>query len=195
MQLNIKKSLSLLLNIIPNTLNKLQLVLFNVQYGTSFKISGLMHIRNRGILSIGNNVTINSGLKYNQTGGQFKSSIVVSHNSNLIIGNNSGFSNSSIYCAEKITIGDNVLIGGGTRIYDTDFHSLEYERRMTAGDSGINRPVIIKNGAFIGAGVIILKGTTIGSHSVVGAGAVVSGSIPDNQLWAGNPAKYIRDIE
>lgn len=43
--------------------------------------------------------------------------------------------------------------------------------------------------------MIILKGSCIGKNCVIGAGSVVSGNIPDNQIWAGNPAKLIRNNE
>lgn len=54
------------------------------------------------------------------------------------------------------------------------------------------RAVTIREGAFIGAHCVILKGVTIGKNAVVGAGSVVTKSIPDNEIWAGNPAKFIR---
>ena len=60
---------------------------------------------------------------------------------------------------------------------------------------GATSPVIIKDGAFIGAHSIILKGVIIGEKSIVGAGSVVTKSIPDGEIWAGNPAKFIRKIE
>ena len=60
---------------------------------------------------------------------------------------------------------------------------------------GATIPVVIKDGAFIGAHCIILKGVSIGEKSVVGAGSVVTKSIPDGEIWAGNPAKFIRRIE
>lgn len=47
----------------------------------------------------------------------------------------------------------------------------------------------------IGACSIVLKGVTIGKNSVVGAGSVVTKSIPDNEVWAGNPAKFIRKVD
>lgn len=54
--------------------------------------------------------------------------------------------------------------------------------------------VTIEHDAFIGAGCIILKGVTIGACSIVGAGSVVTKNVPANQIWAGNPAKFIRNI-
>ena len=54
--------------------------------------------------------------------------------------------------------------------------------------------VTIEHDAFIGAGSIILKGVTIGACSVIGAGSVVTKNIPPNEIWAGNPAKFIRKL-
>jgi len=58
----------------------------------------------------------------------------------------------------------------------------------------VKKPVVVKDNAFIGARSIILKGVTIGNNSIVGAGSVVTKSIPDNEIWAGNPARFIRSI-
>jgi acetyltransferase-like isoleucine patch superfamily enzyme len=85
-------------------------------------------------------------------------------------------------------------VGGGTKIYDTDFHWLEFEKRISE-PGGKTAPVIIKDGAFIGAHCIILKGVSIGEKSIVGAGSVVTKSIPDGEIWAGNPAKFIKRVE
>ena len=57
------------------------------------------------------------------------------------------------------------------------------------------RPVVIEHDAFIGAGSIILSGVTIGANSVVAAGSVVSRSIPANEIWGGNPARFIKKVE
>ncbi|MGI2109502.1 acyltransferase [Shewanella frigidimarina] len=192
--LTTKKLIDLFLDLPSYLLNTIQLKLFKIQVGGASKVNGYAHFRNKGVFIIGENVTINSGIKYNQTGGQFLTSIVVTKNAHFVIGENSGLSNSSIYCAKSITIGENVMIGGGCRIFDTDFHSLNYLERFSKNDSGKSKSVIIKDGAFIGAGVIILKGTIVGSKSVIGAGSVVSGVVPDSQIWAGNPATFIRNI-
>lgn len=81
-------------------------------------------------------------------------------------------------------------------IYDTEFHSLDPLSQTSKEDFQYRKkaPVIIKDNAFIGAFSIILKGVIIGENSIIGAGSIVTHSVPDNQIWAGNPAKFIRDI-
>ena len=81
-------------------------------------------------------------------------------------------------------------------MFTTDFHSLDPIIRASSKDQKHRKsaPVTIKHDAFIGARCIILKGVTIGENSIVGAGSVVTKSIPDNEIWAGNPAKFIRKI-
>jgi acetyltransferase-like isoleucine patch superfamily enzyme len=114
----------------------------------------------------------------------------------IIIGDNVGLTSVAIVAHERITIGNDVKIGVNTVIYDTDFHSLDAQFRNQHPESieGVkNKPVIICDGVFIGGHSTILKGVTIGRNSIVGAGSVVFQSIPDEQIWAGNPAKYVRD--
>jgi len=53
---------------------------------------------------------------------------------------------------------------------------------------------IVKDGASIGAGCVIICGVTIGSGSIIGAGGVVTKSVPPGEIWAGNPASKLRDV-
>lgn len=55
-------------------------------------------------------------------------------------------------------------------------------------------PVLIKRGAFIGIGSIILPGVTIGEGAIIGAGSVVTKDVPDWEIFAGNPAKFIGSV-
>ncbi len=57
-----------------------------------------------------------------------------------------------------------------------------------------SKKVILKESCFIGASSIILPGVTIGQKSIIGAGSVVRDNIPDNEIWAGNPAIKLRDL-
>ena len=91
-----------------------------------------------------------------------------------------------------------MLIGANCQIYDTDFHPLESRYRFgeERNNSYIRRKsVIIEDGAFIGSGTIVLKGTHIGSRSIIGAGSVVCGEIPAFEVWAGAPARFIKKID
>ncbi|MBP3692408.1 MAG: acyltransferase [Clostridia bacterium] len=113
----------------------------------------------------------------------------------MTIGNNVGVSGMCAVAQNSITIENDVMIGSGCCIYDTDFHSLQFEHRMNKPDMHIKtKPVKICKGAFIGARSIILKGVTIGENSVIGAGSIVTKNVPENEIWAGNPARFIKKI-
>lgn len=164
--------------------------------GSKMRINGVLYRRGRGTLQIGENVTINSSKHSNFLGGNSYSTIFVNKGKKIKIGNNVGISNATIICYEKILIEDNVLIGADVKIYDTDFHSLEFQcRQSIETDIAYKKSIKIEKGAFIGAHSIILKGVNIGENSVVGAGSVITKSIPKNEIWAGNPAKYIRKLK
>lgn len=167
----------------------------NVNYHKDINIKGRLFLTNEGTINLDSNITFNSRFLSNPIGGNTFSSLVVKKNAKLYIGNNTGISNSSIFCCNSIYIGHNVLIGGDCKIYDTDFHSIYYSDRQERPEVGvISAPVKICNGVFIGTGTIVLKGVTIGENSVIGAGSVVTKNIPPNEVWAGNPAKYIKSI-
>lgn len=123
------------------------------------------------------------------------SKILVREGANLQIGDNSGMSNTIIQCWKDIEIGNNVKIGAGTIIMDSNFHSLDWRQRIDKNSDSVNvktAPVILKNNVFIGARSMILKGVTIGENSVVAAGSVVVKDIPDNCLAGGNPCVVIK---
>lgn len=178
-------------------INRIILKYKKVNFGKNLRIYGLIHIYgNKKSVFIGNDVIMRSGKLTNPLGGNNSMDLAVSKNGKIIIGNNVGISNSCIRSYNQITIEDDVYIGGDCKIYDTDFHSIKYEDRIEKKDYNLkSEPVYIKKGTFIGAHSIILKGVTIGEKSVIGAGSVVTKSVPDNEIWAGNPAKFIKKIE
>lgn len=143
---------------------------------------------------INQGVRLNSGMEFNPVGSDEKMKIIVK--GELIIGENAGISNSTIVCWEKISIGKRTLIGGGTKIYDTDFHPIHYSERVLMTSNNImTAPISIGDDVFIGAHTIILKGVQIGKGSVIGAGSVVAKNVPEKQIWAGNPIRYIKSLE
>ena len=92
-----------------------------------------------------------------------------------------------------IEIGNDVLIASNVQIY-TATHSTKYAERMLPddGEDGYEfcltyaKPVKICDGAWLGGGVVVLPGVTIGRNSVIGAGSVVTRSVPDNCVAVGN---------
>lgn len=175
--------------------NKAILRRYSVEVGENLSINGLVWIENKGSLTIGHDFRGNSGADHNPIGGDTRLRLIALEGASLRIGNNCRFSNSTLVARSGITVGDHVFIGGGCRIWDNDFHSLEARYRESASDPDIrSKPITIGNHAFIGASSIILKGVSIGEHAVVGAGSVVTRNVPARQVWAGNPARFVAEI-
>ncbi|MBR1693357.1 MAG: acyltransferase [Lachnospiraceae bacterium] len=97
-----------------------------------------------------------------------------------------------IACAGEITIEDDVLISAG--VFITDLSHETSDKNVAVIEQGISvKPVKICEGAFIGRGVSILPGVTVGKHSVVGSNAVVTKDVPDFAVVGGVPAKIISE--
>ncbi|MEO1524567.1 MAG: acyltransferase [Planctomycetota bacterium] len=92
--------------------------------------------------------------------------------------------------ADRVTIGEKVLIA--PRVFITDHsHNIDSPGSiMNLGCSAL--PVSIGNDVWIGTGAVILPGVTIGDGAVIGANAVVRQDIPAGEIWAGVPARKIR---
>ena len=126
------------------------------------------------------------------------SKLFVQPGAELKIGNYSGFSNILLHCYNRIEIGDHVNIGSRTIIFDTNFHSTNWEDRGDRKTEILNAktaPIYIGNYVFIGARCIIGKGVKIGDKSIVAAGSVVTCDIPAGEIWGGNPARFIKKID
>lgn len=103
------------------------------------------------------------------------------------IGNNVTIK-SGVQVWDGIEIEDNVFIGPNVTFTNDKYpRSKEYPEEF--------QKIIIKKGASVGAGSVILGGITIGEKSMIGAGSVVTKDVPKGELWLGNPAKFIRRIE
>ena len=110
-----------------------------------------------------------------------------SKNAKLQIGEKCSFSGVSIWCFDSVRLGNNVRVGANVTIMDGDAHQNDPR-------AGKNKAIEIEDNVWIGASVIVLKGVTIGTNSVIGAGSVVVKSIPSNVIAAGNPCRVIRSI-
>lgn len=91
---------------------------------------------------------------------------------------------------EELSIGQDCAIGPGCYLTDhdhgTDFGQLPLKQAMTS------RPTRLRDGVWLGANVVVLKGVTIGEGTVVGAGSVVTRDLPPGCVAVGNPARVIR---
>lgn len=184
-----------LLSLYSNFVNKMVMSFSGINYGNGFHSCGTILFRKYGgTLTIGDCVGINSHLIADPIGGQSKTILCVCDGASLRIGNNVGISNACIFAQNDIFIDDEAVIGAGVKIYDTDFHSPNPEYRHNGNTHVNTAPVHIGKRAFIGGHSIILKGVNIGDQAVIAAGSVVTKNIPENEIWGGNPAKYLKTI-
>ena len=123
---------------------------------------------------------------------------------NAIIGNNCNI-NFNVFIENDVVIGDNVTVKSGVQLWDgmivednvfigpnVTFTNDKFPRSKQYPD--MFQKTIVKKGASIGAGSVILCGIQIGENAMIGAGSVVTKNVPANELWIGNPAKFIRKI-
>lgn len=182
-------------NVVSTFLFKVLLFVNNVDFGTNIKTGGAIPQvrinRKKKCVKIGNNVSFNN---YNDVAWCSKCAIWVREGASLIIGDCSGLNGALVYASNYVLIGNNVKIGGGAKIFDTDFHPLDYKIRRSSNIETKSAPIVIEDDVFIGTSCLILKGVHIGARSIVAAGSVVVKSIPSDEIWGGNPAKFIRKI-
>lgn len=143
-----------------------------------------------------NSVTLDSDAIHNAAGIVHPCSIEVTGNGKLYVGKNTGMSGVLICCQKSVQIGSHVGLGANVTIYDNDSHPINpYERIVGSHSVETSRPVQIDDYAWIGANAMILKGVHIGRGAVIGAGSVVTKDVPELTVYAGNPAKFVKNIE
>jgi len=170
-------------------------------YGRGLLVDGhvIIRVARRGAIRIGENVGINSRTGSNLVGRTNPTILHCTGDGHITFGDNSGCSFAVLSSKSSIRIGNNTKIGGNARIYDHDYHALDYlSRRSPVDDIAACKtaPIVIGDDILIGTNAIILKGVTIGERSIVGAGAVVSiKNVPPGSVLAGNPARILRNLE
>ena len=148
-------------------------------------------------IEIGSGCIIRSNFWSNLIGLYQRTVIIAKRGGSVRIGENVGISGATIYAWNSIKIGDNTLIGANCKILDSDLHPIDPADRLKTDYSEYVKtaPTEIGKNCFIGCNSLILKGVSIGDNSVIGAGSVVTKSIPANVIAAGNPAKVVRELE
>jgi maltose O-acetyltransferase len=91
----------------------------------------------------------------------------------------------------SIAIGDDVQIGPNVQLL-TPTHPIDPDTRRAKWEAA--EPIAIEGNVWLGGGVIVLPGVTIGENTVVGAGSIVTKDLPPNVVAAGNPARVVRSI-
>lgn len=188
-----------ILTTISVLINYIILYYNRVQIGSNIRIRGFFSLKKAPgtNVTIGSDFTLLSGNMYNAIGRNIKSCLRIDKGAELKIGDNCGFSCVTIWAKKGIHIGNNVKIGADSILIDSDMHSLDYlQRRDISTDSANARSamIVLEDDVFIGTRCIITKGVVIGRKSIIAAGSVVSKSVPENEIWGGNPARFLKKI-
>ena len=174
-----------------------RLLALGAKVGRRLRVTGplLLRLHPQGVLIIGDDCTLRAGFARNPVGGASRLVLWVGKSATLSIGDNVGISNATLVAMTDLQISDDVRIGGSSCVYDTDFHSLEMAGRLSKPDTGVRlSPVILRRGAFVGGHAILLKGSSLGEGAILGAGSVLTGTVPAGEIWAGNPARRIGTV-
>lgn len=172
------------LRIIQSVIRRIRYKLLGITIGKDGSIGKLEFDWGRGI-SIGNNCIIENGV-------DFKFDFPFSDANYIGIGNGSFIGRSTeFHTSTKILIGQNCLIASQCIFAGVGHEYSPHE--LIVKQPAIVEDIILEDDVWIGTGSIVLHGVTIGKGSIIGAGSVVTKSIPSNQIWAGSPARLIKD--
>jgi len=177
----------------------------NVRIGKRFRADGLPRILvDAGArVEIGDDVEFRSGVELRAHGASrmtIQSSVRIDRGVRILAANHSQISIGSrarigLYSVlnggDSITVGDNALISGFVYL-QTSMHAFK-SREVAIRDQGYEHaPVILGDGSWLGAHVVVMPGITVGPHAVVGSNAVVTQDVPGWEIVVGVPAKSIR---
>lgn len=158
--------------------------------GRGLRMEQLPYLTGRGRLVVGDRVRL-SGRPSFTFGNRLHEMPMIVLGEGTFIGHEC-----SIRASDSVRIGRHCLLAGGVIVTDYDGHPLDAKRRRLGEPTPSEqvRPVTIGDDVWIGQRAIILKGVTIGSRSVIGAGAVVVRDIPPDCVAGGNPARVVRNL-
>lgn len=180
----------------------------NVKFGSGVTIRGKFAVEGKGQVEIGNSCYFIS--KKNQANiihvSDASSHLVIGENGffdathfnifgegKVKIGNHCYFNGTTIKAVNSVEIKNHCLISDAVLV-DTDFHSIEINRRSPEAITK-HKPICINENVWIASQSMILKGVTIGKNSVVGAMTVVRQSIPENVVVIGNPQQIVKKLD
>lgn len=184
---------------IQSKINYVRFSLYGVKFGKGFCVHGFPCLFNGhgATFHIGEGFYMSNGSKQNPLNKDIRGAFHVNDNALLEIGDGVGMSSTTVWCHSCIIIKNHVCIGANTVLIDSDCHSLDYIHRRSFTIDQLHKkcaPIVVEDNVLIGANCIVLKGVTIGARSVVGAGSVVTRSVPPDSVVAGNPAKVVKPL-
>ena len=175
--------------------NRLLFRLKGVTFGQNMTIMGKVSVIGGGCITIGDNFYMTSGDHVNPISGNQQGTFFTDNpDAKISIGNNVGVSSTRMLISKGLTIGNNVKLGACVLLIDTDSHPIDCKARRVSNEGTQSAPITIEDDAWIGAHSIVLKGVTIGARSIIGAGSVVTKSIPADCIAAGNPCRVIKSL-
>jgi acetyltransferase-like isoleucine patch superfamily enzyme len=148
--------------------------------GQRVTLRGRPHIENQGTLTVGERVRLVSTVATLELatlpGGRLEigDNVFINYGTSIVAGN-------------RVTIGDDCLIGTHVMVMDCDFHRVEDKAWDTTGT-----PITLEDRVWLGNRSIVLKGVTVGHDAVVAAGSVVTHDVPPETVVAGVPARVVR---
>ena len=167
--------------------------MWNIKLSAGCQFFGVTHFKRYPCseISIGNHCGFRSSFRSNFVGLNRLCGISTHNKSARIrIGKNCGLSGTIIGAYESITIADCVIVGANTVITDFDWHPISKQTKEMK-----SAPIVIDNDVWIGMNCVVLKGVHIGRGTVIAANSVVTRSIPEMVIAAGNPARVIREMK
>jgi maltose O-acetyltransferase len=122
--------------------------------------------------------------------------VLITYNPNVVIqiGDNTRLNGAGLMAACGITVGCDCLLGSAV-VVDTDFHSIDPDRRTNPNAKVRSAPIIIGNNVWLAGQTVVLKGITIGDNSIVGFRGVVTRDVLSNVIVAGNPARVVKQLD
>lgn len=169
-----------------------------VSWGVGWRVYGLPLIQRHGRsrIEIGDHLHMRNWFSSNPLGVHHRSILATwAPGAEISIGSQVNMTGTTIVAEARVLIGNHIRIGANCTIIDTDFHPLVARERRATPRAGASRAVVIEDDVFIGMGSMILKGSHIGQGAIVGAGSVVSGTVPPGTVVAGNPARVVRELD
>ena len=103
------------------------------------------------------------------------------------------YNGTEIHARSSVKIG-NWCILSSAEIIDNNSHNTSLNHYKRRNGDPETKPVVLEDNVWVGMESLIMKGVTIGKNSIIGAHSVVTKNVPPNELWAGNPARFIKKL-